>query len=453
MNLHPGLPSDWCCQSTMKHIEKLSSIAGKEPDHFRLSHELAPDASPPIHRNFSWILMGNGASSLSQWARVAILVKLATPALVGEYALTLALVSPVFMFTNLQLSAVLATDASNKYEFSDFAMLRLLCSGGALLVIAALAFALHWKYSILVMVLGLGLAADSFCDVFGGLQQKHERMDRLGISLLLRAVLSITAFTLIFRQTHSIIAAVATLPAVSTFVLLTWDLMMGRRVLLRAPLIVWCGHRLRNLALFSLPLGLIMMLISLNVSIPRFALMRYSGSGELGIFASLSYVVLVLGLVVNGLGQSVSARLARFYVRGEVQRFQHLIVRLCGIGALLGVCGLAVATLFGRPLLTLIYRPEYAARLNVFQVLVATATVAAVASFLGYGITAAHVFRYQVWTMLAAMLTTTVGSLLLVPRWNAMGAAIALLISSLVQVWIAAVILHRALVRRKQMAE
>jgi O-antigen/teichoic acid export membrane protein len=407
---------------------------------------------PPIHHNFSWILMGNGAFSLAQWARVAVLAKLATPAVVGEYALALALVTPVFLFTNLQSSAVQVTDARNKYAFSDFTMLRLLSSGGALLLLTALVFFLRWNVSLssLAFVLTLGLAADSFCDVFGGLQQKHEHMDRLGISLILRAVLSVVAFALLFRQTHSTVIAATVLPIVSMIALLTWDLPMGRRVLDHAPLLAWHGQRLRSLTLFSLPLGLIMLLISLNVNIPRYVLMRYAGSAQLGIFASLSYVVMALGLVVNGLGQSVSARLARFYARGEVQRFRRLILLLCGMGGALGLCGLGIAALFGRPLLAFIYRPEYAAHLNVFLVLAVTSCVAAVASFLGYGITAAHVFRYQVWTMLAAMSTTAIASIILVPRWHAMGAATSLLLSSLVQVSMAASILRRALRHQEQ---
>lgn len=436
----------------MESIPQSSGATGKEPENCRLCQELAPRASLPVRRNFSWLLMGNGAFSFAQWARVAVLAKLATPALVGQYALALALVSPVFMLTNLQLSAVQATDARNRYNFADFATLRLLCSGLALLLVSALAFLLRWNHSLrlLVLVLTLSMAADSLCDICGGLQQKQERMDRLGISLLLRALFSLAFFAVLFRQTHSILAAVATLPVVSAVVLLTWDLSMVRRVLRNAPLLAWQVRRLGRLALFSLPLGLIMMLISLNVNIPRYALMRNSGSAELGIFASLSYVVMALSLVVNGLGQAVSPRLSRFYAQGDVRQFRSLILRLCASGAALGVCGLAVAALFGRPLLTILYRPEYAAHVNVFLVLSVTSGIAAVASFLGFGITAAHVFRYQVWTMLAAVCTTALASLLLVPRYHAMGAAISLLVSSLVQTSIASAILCRALRTRQR---
>jgi O-antigen/teichoic acid export membrane protein len=123
----------------------------------------------------------------------------------------MALVNPVFMFTNLDLSVVQATDARHRYAFSDFVMLRLLSSSMALLMVVALVFSLHSGRTIhaLALVRILGLAADSLCNIFGGLQQKHERMDRVAISLLLRAFLSVALFTVIFQHTHSIVTASA----------------------------------------------------------------------------------------------------------------------------------------------------------------------------------------------------------------------------------------------------
>jgi O-antigen/teichoic acid export membrane protein len=414
------------------------------------SQEFSEDAikrgviAPPVHRSFLWMLIGNGTFSLSQWARISVLAKLSSPGIVGEYCLALALVAPIFTFTNLQLSAVQATDARHRYRFCDFAGLRLLSSTLVLLAVGFLTVALH-RRDPLAWILTLGLATDSLCEIFGGLQQKHERMDRLGMSLLLRGMLSILAFSAVFFQTRSLVWAAAALPAASFLVLVTWDIPKGKSLLRGAPMLAWSLERLRGLALFALPLGINMLLISLNVNIPRYALAKYSGRSELGIFASLSYVVMAVGLVVNGLGQSVSARLSRYYAEGMLLKFRSLIARLCGAGTLLGLCCLAGAALIGRPLLALLYRPEYAAHLNVFLVLAATSGVSAVASFLGYGITAAHVFRRQLWTMLAVVTTTSAGSLILVPRYHAMGAAFSLLLSALVGVCGAWLVLSCAL--------
>lgn len=431
----------------MESIKRPSVAAAKAPQQGSPGLLSAAGASLPVHHNFSWMLMGNGAFSLAQWAQIAVLAKLGSPVLIGEYALAMALVNPVFTFTNLDLSAIQATDARHRYAFSDFVLLRLLSCCIALMLVVALVSSLHSGRTIhaLALVRILGLTADSLCNICGALQQKHERMDRVGVSLLLRALLSVALFTVIFRHTHSIVAASAALPVVSMLVLLGWDLPMVRRVLQHAPLLAWHGQRLRSLALFSLPLGVIVTLISLYVNIPRYALMRYAGSAELGIFASLSYVVAAVTLIVNGLSQSVLPRLARLYAEGDVDRFRSLMLRLCAIGALLGLGCLAFAALFGHPVLTIIYRPEYATHVNVLLVMAATTGIAAVATFVGCGITAAHFFRFQVWTMLAAVLTSALASLLLVPRYHAMGAAIALLISTLVRMGIASAILQRAL--------
>lgn len=401
-------------------------------------------ATPPIHHSFLWMLAGSGAFSLSQWARIAILAKMSSPAVVGAYVLALSLVTPIFNFTNVQLNAVQTTDARNRYRFADFAALRLLTSSIALVVVGALTFVLRWDQTLTV-ILAFTLAADSLCEIFGSLQQKNERIDRLSISLLLRALLSISAFALVFHQTRSLAAAVATIPAATLIVLFAWDIPMGKRMLGGAPLLSWDFRQMRSLALFSLPLGIIMMLMSLNVNVPRYALMHDSGTGELGIFASLSYIIMAVNLLVGGLGHSVSARLSRYYAAGEVRKFRSLSRRLCGIGLLLGTCCLTVAALIGRWLLTILYRPEYAAHLDVFLVLATTSGISAAAAFLGFGITAAHAFRRQVWTHLAAVTTTSIGSLILVPRYHAVGAALSLLIAALVQITLAATILHRAL--------
>jgi O-antigen/teichoic acid export membrane protein len=345
---------------------------------------------------------------------------------------------------------VQATDAKHRYEFSDFVARRLLSSTAALLVVMVLLAGMQAERGLrgLSLVVVLGLAGDSFCDIFGGLQQKHERMDRLGISLLLRALLSVTAFAAVFWRSRSLLAAAATLPLVSVAVLTAWDVPMARRLLQDARMLAWRGSRLRELVWFSLPLGVIMMLVSLNVSIPRWALMRYAGRAEVGIFASLSYVVMVVSLVANGLGQSVTPRLARMFANGEVAGFRRLMVRLCGVGAAVGAAGVLGAALVGRWALTALYRPEYAAHNDVFLLLAATAAVGAVGALLGFAITAAHVFRFQMWTTLATVATTAAGAFLLVPRYHAMGAASALLISSLVNAATAAIILQRAMQRR-----
>ena len=105
-----------------------------------------------------------------------------------------------------------------------------------------------------------------------------------------------------------------------------------------------------------------------------------------------------------------------------------------GIGAALGTAGVLVAWTVGKPLLTALYRPEYAQASTVFVWAMAAAGLNYVANFLGYGLTATRQFLVQAPLFATVTLATIGACALLVPRYGILGAAWALLVAGLVQV-------------------
>ena len=91
-----------------------------------------------LGRNISWTLVGNLVYAASQWGMLILLARLATPQIVGQYALALAVSAPVFMALNLQLRGVQATDAAQDFRFGDYLRLRLITTVLALIVLAML---------------------------------------------------------------------------------------------------------------------------------------------------------------------------------------------------------------------------------------------------------------------------------------------------------------------------
>jgi len=67
-----------------------------------------------------------------------VLAKLGSPSIVGQFTLGLAVSAPVFMFTNLQLRAVQATDVNVEHGFANYFTLRLLATLLGLIVVVAL---------------------------------------------------------------------------------------------------------------------------------------------------------------------------------------------------------------------------------------------------------------------------------------------------------------------------
>jgi O-antigen/teichoic acid export membrane protein len=132
--------------------------------------------------------------------------------------------------------------------------------------------------------------------------------------------------------------------------------------------------------------------------------------------------------------------------------FTCLIYRFIKISAALSIIGIPLAVVLGRQALSFLYRPEYANYINVFLIMIVTTSMFAVASFLGYGLTAARCFTSPLIIVGSSTLTAVCSSLLLIPRFGLTGAAGALLMAALVQVAGFAFGLHLELKKAKVLA-
>lgn len=410
-----------------------------------------------LRANFSWTFVGNLVYAGCQGGMLVVLAKVGSKEMVGQFALGLTLTAPVVMLANLQLRAVQATDARSDYRFGDYLGLRLVTTALAFLVIAGIALQYRWDTALVVLAVGIAKSLESVSDVFYGLLQQHERMDRIATSMVLKGSLSLAALGIVTYLTRSVFGGALALAAVWGAILLGYDIPNGARILVSLSGQVngpgdaheavvrprWSVRTLAGLAWLTLPLGLVMMLTSLNTSIPRYVIQQHLGDGALGIFAAIAYLQTVGTTIANALGQSASARLSRYYASNDAGAFRALLIKLVGIGALLGVAGVLAALVAGRQILTLLYKHEYA-RQDVFVWVMVGAGLAYVASFLGYGMMAARRFRVQ--TPLSAAVTgiTALACIVLVPLDGLSGAAVALIIGAAVQVTGSALILTRA---------
>ena len=175
-------------------------------------------------------------------------------------------------------------------------------------------------------------------------------------------------------------------------------------------------------------------LVSLNANIPRYAVEHYRGTSELGIFAALAYLVVIVSLIVNALGQSAIARLSHSFADGNLQHFRSVLERMSMIGLGVAALGMAVALLCGRKVLGLVYGPVYAKNLDLLLMLIGISGVAAVASFLGYGMSAARRFREQLPVTVVSVATCAASAYMLTPRWGLIGAASAILLAVVAQI-------------------
>ena len=175
------------------------------------------------------------------------------------------------------------------------------------------------------------------------------------------------------------------------------------------------------------------MLVSLNPNIPRYFIEGYLGTDQLGYFAAITYIMVAGNTVVNALGQSASPRLAKLYADRRVDEYKRLLFRLVIVGIGLGVAGITLVVLVGEYILSLLYSPEYADYNHIFIIVMISAAIGFVSSFLGYSMTAARVFKVQPIINGIVTLTSLVVSFFLIPSKGLEGAGYTLIMVSFIQ--------------------
>jgi O-antigen/teichoic acid export membrane protein len=280
------------------------------------------------------------------------------------------------------------------------------------------------------------------------------------MSMILRSTLSLVTLSVGIYLRHSLIWGAAGLVISSTTVLLLFDIPVSLSLLRfsliravrevatygRAMLTNGDGtyRRLAALALTGVPLGLSLMLVSLNLNIPRYFVENSLGIREQGIFSSLANLMAAGNIVVNALGQCATPRLAKHFAAGEMREFRKLLWLLTLTSITFGVAGFGIAHFAGREVLTLIYRPEYATRQDAFIWLMAASGVLYLGSTAGVGMMAVRCFTPQLPLYAVSAVGTALASYIFVPIMGLRGAALAILISALIQCAGGAIFLRNA---------
>jgi len=404
-----------------------------------------------LRKGFAWSFGGNLTYALCQWGVLIIIAKLGNPAMLGKFALALAISAPVFILTNLQLGAIIASDATHEYQFNHYLALRILGSMAALsfILLLVLAGGFHRETAGLLLAVTFAKTAESFSDIIYGLWQKYERFEKMAIALGSRGVGSLCVMATALHFSHNIAVSAAALAVWWAFWLATYEYNGAKKVLGvyvpgGLPRLNWDQVHLKKLVSLSWPCGVIVLLLALTANIPRYFIQHYLGYAPLGYFAAIAYLPVAGNTVIGAMCQSALPRLSRYFYSNP-QAYLLLLKRMAVIALSVGIGLAAIVAFFGPSILRLIYSREYGNYGPVFLWMMIAGAFAYVSSVLGYGMTAARRFREQIPLFLMAMAITAAACWATVPHFGLIGGAYAVLLGSLLSSAGSAGIIYAAL--------
>ena len=399
--------------------------------------------------DFGWVFSGNVVYAACQWLIVLLFSKLGSPEQLGEYALGVAVVTPILVMANLQIRALVASDVRDQYSFSQYLSFRGVTLAIAFLAVTGLVLAdkMSWHLRGIILVVGLGQVLEYVADAYYGLMQKCGRLDRISRSAMIKGPFSLFALALLLYSTRDVFWAVGGLMVGRLLVVVAYDsrLRFTENCLMGAVAVrcEWDWNMMWRLLQTAWPFGVIALLASLNGNIPRYFIEHQAGTRSLGIFAALYSLVAMGTLFINAFGQSVFMPAALSYAENDGPEFRRIIGRFTLMAAGLGVAAVVIAMLVGKQVLTLLYRPEYADR-NLLVQLMVVGGIYWIATAQGYILTAVRVLREQIALLVCAVAIAAGGCAWLVPNQGAMGAAHALQMSVAAQCVGGSILLWRA---------
>ncbi len=407
-----------------------------------------------LRRNFSWTLAGSVITVGCQWLMLIVMAKLLDIEQVGYYTLALSIISPIMMFSMLQLRTVLVTDVHESFSFGDYFGVRLFTNGLTGLVVLGVIASLFGRYGLVVcgviFIVFLNKAIESTADISFAVLQKQERLDKAAISMVLKNVFAVVALSVVLWATGSILMGAISIGFCWLAVLLFYDRPNVELFEKWKP--HWRWKAVGIILLVGLPLGVTRGFIALNDSIPRYFIEGYLGTSSQAVFAAMAYTVTAAGRCIESLGYSAAARLARYYAINRKAYMKLLLKMLCvSIG--LGLLTIFVGVVGGRQILAFVYKAEYAQQPDVFVWLLIVAAGKMVASILNHGMNAARYFKAQVPLNIISLLVAAMGCVWLVPQYGLKGAAWAMLCAITAKIMGSLFVIRLALKQKNDIAE
>jgi len=392
---------------------------------------------------------------------LVVLAKFGSPQSVGKYVFSLSIVVPILSFGTMKTRLVQATDSKQEFFFRDYLGLRIITTLIASMVVFVIIYIFDYQRETALVIIAVAIAKafESISDIIYGLLQRNERMDRVSKSLLIRGPLALIALSLGMYVTGSVFWGTLSLAIVYAGVLFAYDTPNAAAVIRsqseagRAFGNVNSTHKIQRpffdkqvlmkLAWLALPLAFVVTMDSLRTSIPRYFIIGYSGEYDLGIFATMAYLKKAGNIIIVALGLAATPRLANYYASCCSLRYRKLLLRMVAFGLLVGAGGVMVCTVAGPQIMTLLYGPEYAAFNDVLILIMLAAAIDFVATFLDYGINAARYFKVQVPLLAAVLGSAALACYWLIPTHGIRGAALAVVLSTLVRLGITlGVVIH-----------
>lgn len=394
-----------------------------------------------------FLLSGNILFAFSQWLILIFISHFSDNQAVGAYTYALALVTPVFMLTNLQLRPIVVAEfnLNPNFNYKSYFALRFYSIFLAILLSFLLSFLSSSNVWKVVLLLGCIKALEGISDIIYAYYNAQGKTKLISLSLTVKSLALILIFgsLLYFYKILNI-----GLMGIILIYVLTLLLIDFRNIGLNKKYFYLNVVDFKNIIILALPLGISVMLVALQSNIPRFFLEKFFNLEYVGVFSVFYYFIIVGGIVINSICQFISPRFSILFKENKMHELSKLTMQAWSVAAFLGISGLIVSITLGDFFVNILYGRHYLVWIDILNIVMFAGLFTYLSVVNGYLMTSLGLIKIQLPLFLFLTIFTLVLCWILIPAYGLLGAAWATVASSAAQFILSTLILYMNMVRK-----
>lgn len=307
-----------------------------------------------VKKNMLWNSFGSLVNLGCQWLMTVLIVRVADGyEAAGVFSLAMSVYGIFGMIAQYRMYTYQISDVSNENTVGEYLSFRLVTNVISLvLCVAYMVFTCSRDSWLTIILYGVYRSIALVIDVFHGCDQRHHRMDYIGISLSLQGVASLVLFLVVFVFSRSLELAVASMIVAVAVVGIAYDYPRTRR--LEKIKLGISRKKTVYLLVSCFSIVAASAISSATPAVPRQVLSFLMGNEALGIYASVAAPVMVIQMGSSYIyGPLLGYYSERYYAndpRGLLSLMRKSLALILGVcvvcAVLLGVLGEFVLVLF-----------------------------------------------------------------------------------------------------------
>lgn len=400
-----------------------------------------------FRKNLLLYTIGSLVYYVGQWLTTVLIVRLSGYEMAGLLSLAMSVVAAPAIVSLFNVRSYQVSDISGQYLNRTYLRSRLYTNILSYLSCLVMVFAggYEGQKAFVILLYMCYKLSEGYADVYYGIEQRYERLDYAGNSMMIRGVGAVVLFVAGYLLSDSLSVCIVLMTVFSFLVVFFYDRRKTSCWLQQEWGVEIPKNAVKSLLVTCIPLAVVAFLNNLSINLPKMALERVFGSEVMGLYSSVASPTVVVQLAATTIFAPFVPRLAVCFQNGDKTGFWGIVRRfLLMFGLLSGVC-LAGAALLGEWGLVLLYGEEIAKSAYLLVPIVGISILIAINASLFSVCTLLREIRMQYLIGIAGLLVSILPGEFLVRFYSMPGVVYALLGTLLAQILIQLLIILRRL--------